>query len=249
MINIVIPMAGEGIRFINSGYQTPKPFIDVVGKPMIVRVMENLTCPNARYILLARKSHIEQEKEIVRMVKKQFKTIFLALDKLTEGSVCTLLYARRYINNREPLLIANSDQIVDINNKNFIEKCMRDKLDGLIMTFVDPHRDKKWSFAQINKAGLVLAVKEKEPISKYATVGIYLYRYGCDFINAAIDMIVANDRVNNEFYTCPTYNYAIKEKKKIGIYNIDSSAMHGLGTPKDLKIYIEHLKSIEAVIK
>jgi NDP-sugar pyrophosphorylase family protein len=242
MVNIVIPMAGEGTRFINSGYQTPKPFINIVGKPMVVRVMENLAYKNARYILLARKSHIEREIEIVKMIKKQFKAIFLSIDKLTEGSACTILYARRFINNKTPLLIANSDQIVDIDIKDFIEKGTQDKLDGLIMTFIDSRKDKKWSFAKINKAGLVLQVKEKEPISKYATVGIYLYRHGCDFVNAAVDMIVANDRVNNEFYTCPTYNYAIQEKKKIGIYNINLAQMHGIGTPEDLNHYIELIK-------
>ena len=50
MINIVIPMAGLGSRFVKKGYEKPKPFIDVNGKPMIVRVLENLSYPNAKYI-------------------------------------------------------------------------------------------------------------------------------------------------------------------------------------------------------
>ena len=66
MINIVIPMAGLGSRFAKAGYEKPKPFIDVGGKPMIVRVLENLTYPDARYILIARKEHIEKEYEKTR---------------------------------------------------------------------------------------------------------------------------------------------------------------------------------------
>ena len=81
-------------------------------------------------------------------------------------------------------------------------------------------------------------VREKVVISKYATVGIYLYLKGKEFVDAALDMIIENDRVGNEFYTCPTYNYAIKEGAKIGIYNIDFEDMHGLGTPEDLNNYI-----------
>lgn len=240
MINIVIPMAGQGSRFAEAGYEKPKPFINVDGKPMIVRVLENLPYPDTRYILIARKEHMDKEKELVTQIEKEFNAIFIPIEKLTEGTACTVLYARKYINNDEPLLIANSDQIVDMDIADFIDDCKDRKLDGSILTFIDHHQDSKWSFAKLDENNLVTEVKEKVVISEYATVGIYLYSKGQDFIDAAIDMIIKNDRVNNEFYTCPTYNYAIKEGKKIGIYNIDFKQMHGIGTPEDLKNYLEY---------
>ena len=240
MINIVIPMAGEGSRFVKSGYQKPKPFIDVDGKPMIVRVLENLDYPDARYILIARKEHMEKEKELVEQIEKEFNAIVIPIDKLTEGTACTVLYARKYINNNEPLLIANSDQIVDMDIADFIDDCSDNKLDGSILTFVDEFKDPKWSFAKIDKNNLVTKVKEKVVISEYATVGIYLFSKGEYFVNSTIDMIIENERVNGEFYTCPTYNYAIKENAKIGIYNIDFKQMHGIGTPDDLNYYLSN---------
>lgn len=242
MINIVIPMAGLGSRFAKAGYEKPKPFIDVDGKPMIVRVLENLAYPDARYILIARKEHMEKEKELVEKIEKEFNAIFISIDKLTEGTACTVLYARKYINNNEPLLIANSDQIVDMNIADFIDDSSERKLDGSILTFIDEFKDPKWSFAKIDGNNLVTEVKEKVVISKFATVGIYLYSRGKDFVDSTIDMIIENERVNGEFYTCPTYNYAIKENAKIGIYNIDYIQMHGIGTPEDLKIYLETMQ-------
>ncbi len=239
MINIVIPMAGQGSRFAKEGYEKPKPFIDVNGKPMIVRVLENLAYPDARYILIARKEHMDKEKELVAEIEKEFNAIFIPIDKLTEGTACTVLYARKYINNNEPLLIANSDQIVDMNIADFINDCSTRKLDGSILTFVDKHSDPKWSFAKLDADNLVTEVKEKVVISEYATVGIYFYTKGKDFVDASIDMIIENDRVNNEFYTCPTYNYVIKDGAKIGIYNIEFEQMHGIGTPEDLKKYLQ----------
>lgn len=239
MINIVIPMAGQGSRFAKAGYEKPKPFIDVDGKPMIVRVLENLTYPEARYILIARKEHIDKEKKLVEQIEKEFNAIFIPIDKLTEGTACTVLYARKYINNNEPLLIANSDQIVDMNIADFIDECKNRNLDGSILTFIDKYQDPKWSFAKLNENNLVTEVREKVVISEFATVGIYLYSKGRDFVDASVDMIIENDRVNNEFYTCPTYNYAIKEGSKIGIYNIEFEQMHGIGTPEDLDIYIK----------
>ena len=71
-INIVIPMAGLGSRFANVGYEKPKPFIDVDGKPMIVRVLDNLSYPDANYILIARKEHLEKEKELVIQIEKEY---------------------------------------------------------------------------------------------------------------------------------------------------------------------------------
>ena len=67
-----------------------------------------------------------------------------------------------------------------------------------------------------------------------------MYSKGRDFVDASLDMIIENDRVNNEFYTCPTYNYAIKGGSKIGIYNIEFEHMHGIGTPEDLNSYLNN---------
>ncbi|ECL3462275.1 lipopolysaccharide biosynthesis protein [Campylobacter jejuni] len=235
-MNIVIPMAGLGSRFVKAGFDKPKPFIDVLDKPMIVRVLENLKYKDARYILIARKEHLTKEKKLVDEIKNNFNVEFIPIDKLTEGTACTVLYARKYINNDMPLMIANSDQIVDINIADFINDSFKRGLDGSILTFIDKEKNPKWSFAKLNN-DLVVEVKEKEDISEFATVGIYFFNKGKIFVESAIDMIIENDRVNNEFYTCPVYNYAIKSGAKIGIYNIDFSKMHGIGTPEDLEIF------------
>jgi UDP-N-acetylglucosamine diphosphorylase / glucose-1-phosphate thymidylyltransferase / UDP-N-acetylgalactosamine diphosphorylase / glucosamine-1-phosphate N-acetyltransferase / galactosamine-1-phosphate N-acetyltransferase len=244
MINIVIPMAGAGSRFALAGYTKPKPFIDVAGKPMIVRVLENLYYPNARYILIARQEHLEAERELVKQIESQFNVVFIPIKQLTEGTACTVLYARQYINNDQALLIANSDQIVDMTIADFINDCDRRSLDGSILTFTDIQRNPKWSFARIDVDQLVEEVQEKKAISDQATVGIYYYKQGFEFVNAAIDMFIARDQVNNEYYTCPTYNYAIKSGKKIGIYNIPTDSMHGIGTPEDLSEYLNRSASI-----
>lgn len=234
-------MAGLGSRFATEGYEKPKPFIDVNGKPMIVRVLENIEYPNAKYILIARKEHLEQEKELVIQIEKDYNVTFIGIDKLTEGTVCTVLYARKYINVNAPLLIANSDQIVDVSIENFIDDCFKRNLDGSILTFRDEELNPKWSFAKLDENLKVTQVKEKEAISEFATVGIYLFSKGNAFVNAAIDMIIENDRVNNEFYTCPVYNYLIADGAQIGIYNIEQVGMHGIGTPEDLEKYLTNI--------
>lgn len=238
MINVVIPMAGAGSRFVQAGFSKPKPFIDVAGKPMIVRVLDNLNLPQAHYILVARKEHMEVESDLVKEIEQKYSATFIAIDGLTEGTACTVMHARKLIGNESPLLIANSDQIVDFNPQEFIDDCLVRKLDGSILTFIDENRDPKWSFARIGDNGLVCEVREKQAISKFATVGVYFFRRGSEFIDATIEMMLAQDKVNGEYYTCPVYNYLIEAKMNIGVYQIEQAAMHGLGTPEDLKDYM-----------
>jgi len=238
MINIVIPMAGMGKRFADAGYKDPKPFIDVLGKPMIQHVIENLDMEGAQFTLIARREHTLNYGAVIDELKQKFPIQVINIDKLTEGTACTVLFAKKIIDADAPLLIANSDQIVDFDCNEFIKDAQERSLDGSILTFVDAELNPKWSFAKLNDKGLVTEVQEKKAISEFATVGIYYFAKGSDFVDAAVEMIVTNDRVNSEFYTCPVYNYLIKDGKNIGIYNIDASAMHGIGIPEDLDAYV-----------
>jgi len=243
MINIVIPMAGEGKRFADAGYLKPKPFIDVHGKPMIIRVIENLAYLNAKYILIARSKHLQEEKALVGFIERNHNAKFIETDILTQGSACTVLLSQSLIDNQTPLLIANSDQIIDHGVSKFINDFKSRNLDGSIMSFMDTLRNPKWSYIRLGDDDLVVQAKEKDPISDFATVGIYLYAHGRYFVESASEMIASDDRVNEEFYTCPTYNYLIRSGKRIGSFNINSQSMHGIGTPEDLEIYLKYIKS------
>lgn len=231
-------MAGMGSRFANAGYTLPKPFIDVAGKPMIVRVMENLAQPNAKFILLARKEHLEKNQQLITQIQSEFDATLIPIDKLTEGTACTVLFARSLLPPEGSVIIANSDQIVDDCFSSYIQDAKARNLDGSILTFTDAELNPKWSFAKIDDHGIVTQVQEKKAISQYATVGIYYFRRANELIDGIIQMMIENDRTNNEFYICPVYNYLIRNGKKVGIYNIDQSQMHGIGTPEDLTVFL-----------
>ena len=94
----------------------------------------------------------------------------------------------------------------------------------------------KWSFAKIDENGYVTEVAEKNPISDIATVGVYFWKKGSDYVKYAEEMIKENIRVNNEFYVCPVFNEAIKDNKKIRTFDIEK--MWGLGTPEDLNVFL-----------
>jgi len=161
----------------------------------------------------------------------------LTVDYLTEGMVSTILLAASLINNNTPLLIGACDQTVDVKMEEFIEDAQKRGLDGSLMTFYATHP--KWSYTKVDESGLALDIREKDPISTHANVGLYYFAHGKDFVDAAHAMIASDERVNNEFYVAPTYNYAIEKGKKMSIYEIESSQMHGLGTPEDVEAFVE----------
>jgi HAD superfamily hydrolase (TIGR01509 family) len=236
-LNIIIPMAGAGSRFEQAGYTFPKPLIDVEGKPMIQVVVENLNMV-ANFIFIVQKSHrIKYNLDtLLNIIAPNCKII--EVDGLTEGAACTALLAKDLINNDNPLFFANSDQFVSWDSNEFMYKMQETDCDGGIVTFESIHP--KWSFAKVNEFGLVTEVAEKNPISNMATVGFYYWKHGSDFVKYAEQMIEKNIRVNNEFYVCPVFNQAIEGGKSIRTFEVNK--MWGLGTPEDLKYFIENHK-------
>jgi dTDP-glucose pyrophosphorylase len=235
-LKILIPMAGEGSRFIKDGYTFPKPLIDVNGKPMIQLVVENLNF-DAEYIFLVRKEHIKKYDGLISTLRKitngNYKIV--EVEKLTEGAACTALLAKDLINDSDDLLIANSDQFIEYKQENFNYIKNLTTVDGIVFCFTSVHP--KWSFVKTDTRGMVTEVAEKNPISNIATCGIYWYRKGKDFVKYAERMIQKNIRVNNEFYIAPVYNELIQDKKILIPYFVQK--MHGLGTPEDLKLFLQ----------
>jgi len=236
-MNVLIPMAGAGSRFANAGYTFPKPLIEVNGKPMIQVVVENLNI-DAHYIFLVQKEHYEKYnlKQLLNLIAPGCDII--QVDGLTEGAACTTLLARDLINTNEPLLMANSDQFVEWNSNECLYAFTADAIDGGIVSFKATHP--KWSFAKTGDDGFVTEVAEKNPISDNATVGIYYWKKGSDYVKYADQMISNNIRTNGEFYVCPVFNEAIADNKKIRIKQIEK--MWGIGTPEDLNYFLEHYK-------
>ena len=235
-MNVIIPMAGRGKRFEDAGYSFPKPLIDVNGKPMIQIIIENLNL-TAKHIFICQGEHVQKFAihDLMNLLKPDSEII--SLNEITQGAAETVLKAKDLINNDDELIIANSDQWIDWNPQHFLSFMRKKDADGGIVTFISTHP--KWSYVRINDENLVEEVAEKRPISNIATVGIYYYKHGKDFVKAAEQMMTKNIRTNNEFYVAPVFNEMIASGKKIHIYPI--AEMKGLGTPEDLLRFFNSL--------
>lgn len=239
MLNIVIPMAGNGSRFTEAGYLDPKPLIPVHGIPMIEVVINNLRPEQPhRFIFICQERH-DREYGIASFLRAiEPAADVILLNGVTQGAACTVLTAKSVINSRSPLMIANCDQWINYSIDDYLAAFDWKQWDGFIMCMTASAP--KWSFVQREPSGRVCGVVEKQVVSDEATVGIYNFAAGCDFVAGAEAMIAANLRVNNEFYVAPVYTQLASSGKRIGTLSVgtDRDGMYGLGTPADLKHFL-----------
>lgn len=238
MLNIIIPMAGAGSRFKVAGYDLPKPFIDVNGQMMIERVLDGINYPNAHYTLIIQEEFEKENKAQLEKLANKYHVAFVNVKKLTQGACCTALAAHEIINNNIPVVFADSDNI--FNNATFqafVDDCLRRNLDGGLLTF---NTDKEcYSYAAIDNNGIVTHTREKDVISNHAITGVYMFKNGADFVRCAIDMMIYGDKAKNEFYMSNVYNYAVQKGLNIGVYDIKETDWDCVGTPQQLKEYLE----------
>lgn len=241
-INILIPMAGAGSRFSQAGYDLPKPLIDVDGMPMIQRVVENIGL-EGQYIFIVQRAHCEKHgiQKFLKSIKPDCKVVYA--DGLTEGAACTTLLAKELINDDTPLLMANSDQWVDWSPGHFIDYVSRRDCDGALLTF--PSDLDRYSYAKIDNDGYVTETAEKIVISNHATVGLYYWKSGQEYVECAEDMIQRNIRSKGEFYVCPVYNILAERGGKSIIYPVPR--MIAMGTPDELDYFLANKNAEEEV--
>lgn len=228
-MRVIVPMAGDGMRFKNAGFANPKPFIGIYGKPMIRQVIESVNLPEAEYLFLCKESHLAEfsMKEIFGDLN--FK--IMPVHKTTEGAAVTISMAKDFFPVDEEILIVNSDQLFHYNS-NQVREVLKSSLDGCIWCFHG--NSPKWSYVKLDDTGNVTQVAEKKQISNIATGGMYYWKSYYQFLESAGQMMKANDRVNNEFYAAPVYNYLPKGSRvEIRMLN----GIDQLGTPEDLIEY------------
>ncbi|MDK2819748.1 MAG: hypothetical protein KFW07_02835 [Mycoplasmataceae bacterium] len=245
-IIVVIPAGGSGERFNDTEFINLKPFINLLGKSMFEWLLIGFKSNkyNVEFKIIIREQFKEQYIDEIDYLTKKYNVDFHYINLVTEGTTSTALFLYDEMNNDDFLLLANCDQIVDINFDDFLDEHFALKVDGSILVFDNLTRENKWSYVKVDRNNMIELVKAKDPISNLAVVGWYCYTKSKYFLSAGIKQIINLDKVNGEYYLCPTFNYLIKEGKKIGAIKISTSKMHAVGTPEDLRIYLSEKNAI-----
>lgn len=239
-LDIVITMGGLGFRFRKAGYQMPKYMIEAKGKTLFEWSMislEGYAKEAAQYIFIAMQDTFCDVEEFIKRKCKQlgFENYHvIILDHLTDGQATTAMLAGRYWNPEHALLIYNIDTYVEAGEMTSQEL----KGDGFIPCF--QAEGEHWSFVRLDSEGKVVEIKEKERISSYCTLGAYYFRT-CQLYQNLYDEYYSQEAtlINGERYVAPLYDYLLKKGGKIYISDISPQKVHVLGTPEELRAFLE----------
>lgn len=237
-MNIMLLMAGSSEAFREAGYLYPKPLVEIAGKPILQHIVESLAPlldMGGRLIVAVRQD--ENAKYHLAAVVKLLNPAaeVLEIRGETGGAACSALLAVDWIDNDEPLIIINGDQLIEADVALAVRQFQQQALDGGIVVFKDVHP--RWSFVKCGTDGLVIEAAEKRPISNMATAGFYYFKSGKDFIKAAESMILKGAAVNGLFYVCPVYNELILQNRRIGTYLIEKQQYVSLANPHAVELF------------
>lgn len=233
-MNIVIPMAGAGSRFTNAGIHTPKPLIKVKGLSLIEHSVNSFDV-NGTYIFITRKNNNSYDKilsEKLISIRPESKQI--QIDSVTSGAVETVLQAKDYIDNDEPLVVFNCDQLIKWNVENFLTFLYKKDPHSLVVTYTST--DPKNSFA-IVEGCKVTSLVEKKPVSNTALIGFHYWKRGKDFVDSAHKLMSSfKENGIKESYISESFNFLDGD---IYQYHVRNETYIPLGTPEDVQKYEE----------
>lgn len=236
-LHIIMPMAGEGSRFVKNGYTTPKPLIEVNDKPLFKHAIDSINIEgiNIKYSFIVRQEHIDNY-NIDTQIKEYIPTAnIFAVEKTTRGAVETCLIAESVIDDNDAIIVMDCD--LRFTSKQFndiiVTSLKQNYIGGAVVSFNS--NLSKYSYAEIDDNGNVIRTAEKEVISNHALCGAYFFGTGKLFKTTAHKLLLESDFNKPEYYISLLYNYILKMGKTVQLASLDS--YYSYGTPEELKQY------------
>ena len=239
MLNIVIPLGSGKFDTDNENFLYPLPLIDIQGKALIEYLLENLNAieEEKRFVFIVKESDCKQF-HIDNVLKQLVKNSEIVRVKgQTKGAVCSVLFAIDEIEKDEELIIVNSDQVIETDYNNVLERLRT--YDGGVIAFNSVHP--RWSYIRTN-GDTVVETAEKNPISNKAIAGFYYFKKTEDFINGAFNVIKFDDNYNGNYYSSSIFNQLVLKGKNIGFVEIPKEQYHSFYSPQKIKEFEEFLK-------
>lgn len=238
MINILLPMGGKSQFFDSPEYPFPFPLIEIFDRSIIEMVIENLNGikEEKHFIFVVNESDcIKYHIDNVLNLLTTNQCDIIRLTGETKGATCSALFAIELIDNDIPLIIANSDQVIDEDIGKIIKYFKENNADAGVICFESVHP--RWSYVRTDAEGKITETAEKRPLSKNAIAGFYYFKHGENFVHAAMQSIKKDCHVNGKYYIAPTLNELILENKRLLIYKLDNSKYHTFYSPQKIKDY------------
>jgi len=230
-MNIVVPMAGAGSRFSRASYDLPKPLIPAFGEPMYRHAVRSLPLHMAeRFICIIKTDrHSDALRQDIEREFRPYHPIIVELDHLTRGQAESVFCAEKHLALDRPILIHNADSAYTLHPT---DQFPPTAADGALLLFRGTGT--KWSYAAVDAQWRIHEVREKEPISPFASTGTYYFKSASRLLDMIVDAMRAGDTVNGEYYVGPLYNRMAATGSLIQGCQVERFV--SFGTPEDLVV-------------
>ncbi len=240
-LHIIMPMAGEGSRFLKEGWTTPKPLIMLKGVPLFKRAINSVSIEGipVKYSFIVRQEHIEQyhiDEQIHNILPDAH---IFSVQKTTRGAVETCLLAESVIAPEDGIVVMDCD--LEFRSKAYIAELKQilnmpvEQVGGGMLVSFESNLP-KYSYAEVDSSGYVIRTAEKEVISNHALCGAYFFSSAQGFLNAAHKLLNESIFTKPEYYVSLLYNYLLKDGETVRLATMEE--YYSYGTPEELKRYM-----------
>ena len=257
-MQIIIPMSGIGIRFIEAGYKEPKPLIEVDGKPIIEHVV-NLFPNESNIKFICNDEHLKETK--MREVLNSFCPNGKIYEVPVEGRMgpvhaVSLIFDA--IDDNEEVIVSYCDYGTYWDYEQFLKDTRERNADGAIACYrgFHPHMLGTDNYAFLKETEIesrwMDTIQEKKSftddrMNEYASNGTYYFKSGAIMKKYFKKLMELEMKVNNEYYVSMVYNLLVEDGLTVNIFEIEH--MLQWGTPYDLEIYNNWSSYFSNIIK
>ena len=234
---LLIPIGGLGTRFSKANYTKPKPLINVLGKPIIFWLLDNLNLKNISHIIIPYHSTLKPYRfeDLLKKTYPKITFIFNQLTENTEGASHTIKLAlEKLVLEDQPILCLDSDNFYTTDIITLYE---RRENKNCVLVFKDDTQEPIYSYSKIDDNNRIIEIKEKDKISNLANTGGYGFNSWKELLSN-INLIMENKiKQKDEYYTSTVIREMIRREDRFNVIEIEKDKFICLGTPLQVRLF------------
>lgn len=255
-MNVIIPMTGYGSRFVAAGYQELKPFIRVMGRPVIEWIVKDMYPADVNIIFVCRGEHLMKDasmRERLLLLAPEAKIVSIE-DWEKKGPVYDVLrgyrelLAQQAIDAQEPCIINYCDFYMQWDYAAFAKEAAERGCDGAVPCYSGFHPnllpEKNYYASCLTDAqDDLIEIREKYSFEKDKTKakhspGVYYFASGA-VMEKYCQILTEHEEcaINGEYYASLPYNFMVQDGLKVWVpVNVEYFCQWG--TPEDMQEFV-----------
>ncbi|MCB0415146.1 MAG: NTP transferase domain-containing protein [Bdellovibrionales bacterium] len=257
-MKFIVPMSGQGSRFIEKGYVDPKPLVKIDNLPIIEHLMKTIP-EDWPVVFICNEEHLEKTSMRESLEKICPRAEIVSVPVMKKGPVWAvyeaLLTNPNILGDDENCLISYCDYNMcwdPIRFENFVN---RTQCDGAVLCYTGFHPEyiRPTMYAYVKHIrGKISDIQEKacytdDRTKEYASCGAYYFKSGKQVRYYFNKLLQEGPLLNGEGYVSLVYRGLLKDQLDIRVFEIPYFMQWG--TPHDVEDYNYWSKTFESFVK